>query len=73
MGLLLGVFEKEYRAMMGQFLKLLRKLALTLVSAGKNVPYKALGFPSTYDLLLSVPEAVRTNLTYIKFGVGGGI
>jgi len=42
MGLLLGVFEKEYKAMMG-----------------KNVPYKALGFPSTYELLLSVPEAVE--------------
>jgi len=42
MGLLLGVFEKEYKAMMG-----------------KNVPYKALGFPSTYELLRSVPEAVE--------------
>ena len=38
-------------------------LPFNLVSPGKNVPYKALGFPSTYELLKSVPEAVRIKLT----------
>ena len=68
MGLLLGVFGKEYKAMMGQFFHFIRNyqriLALKLVFTGKNVPYKALGFPSTYELLLSVPEAVRINNIY---------
>ena len=70
MGLLLGVFEKEYKAMMGQFNYLIffykMTFAFDLVSLGKNVPYKALGFPSTYDLLLSVPEAVRINRTSLE-------
>ena len=32
--------------------------------SGKNVPYKALGFPSTYEFLLSVPEAVKRKSRY---------
>ena len=32
--------------------------------SGKNVPFKALGFPSTYEFLLSVPEAVKRKSPY---------
>ena len=60
MGLLLDVFEKEYKAMMGKFffLKNCQKLTFWL-HTGKNVPFKAFGFTSTYDFLQSLPEAVR--------------
>ena len=40
------------------FLKSCQKLTFWL-HTGKNVPFKAFGFTSTYDFLQSLPEAVR--------------